>query len=96
MAAKSEARPLFGSFRLFYLKMPGRPNSIDLEVPGGDKSKEKNTLMWLQVAKLMLVMYQCQREAGEQLKPKEKQIEDVTGKFRYHSFGYPCMVTVSK
>ena len=21
--------------------MPGRPNSIDLEVPGGDKSKEK-------------------------------------------------------
>ena len=41
MAAKSEARPLFGSLRLFYLKMPGRANSIDLEVPGGDKSKEK-------------------------------------------------------
>ena len=41
MAAKSEARPLFGSLRLFYLKMAGRANSIDLEVPGGDKSKEK-------------------------------------------------------
>ena len=26
--------------------------------------------------------------AAEQLKPKEKQIEDVTGKFRYGRFGY--------
>ena len=30
--------------------------------------------------------------AAEQLKPKEKQIEDVTGKFRYDCFGYLCMV----
>ena len=30
--------------------------------------------------------------AAEQLKPKEKQIEDVTGKFRYDHFGYLCMV----
>ena len=30
--------------------------------------------------------------AAEQLKPKEKQIEDVTGKFRYNHFGYLCMV----
>ena len=30
--------------------------------------------------------------AAEQLKPKEKQIEDVTGKFRYDRFGHLCMV----
>ena len=30
--------------------------------------------------------------AAEQLKPKEKQIEDVTGKFRYDHFGHLCMV----
>ena len=30
--------------------------------------------------------------AAEQLKRKEKQIDDVTGKFRYDSFGYLCMV----
>ena len=30
--------------------------------------------------------------AAEQLKPKEKQREDVTGKFRYDHFGYLCMV----
>ena len=27
-------------------------------------------------------------KAAEQLKPKEKQTEDVTGKFRYGRFGY--------
>ena len=51
--------------------------------------------MELQVANLMLVMYQCQEQsptAAEQLKPKEKQTEDVTGKFRYDRFGYLCMV----
>ena len=36
-AAKSEARPLFGFLSLFYFKMAGRANSIDLEVPGGKK-----------------------------------------------------------
>ena len=30
--------------------------------------------------------------AAEQLKTKEKQIEYVTGKFRYDRFGYLCMV----
>ena len=30
--------------------------------------------------------------AAEQLKPKEKQREDVTEKFRYDHFGYLCMV----
>ena len=30
--------------------------------------------------------------ATEQFKPKEKQIENVTGKFRYDHFGYLCMV----
>ena len=30
--------------------------------------------------------------AAEQLKPKEKQIEDVPGKFRYDRFGYLCIV----
>ena len=38
-AAKSEARQLFGSLRIFYLKMGGRANSVVLEVPGGDKSR---------------------------------------------------------
>ena len=45
----------------------------------------------------MLVMYQCQKEARQPPNssshpPKEKQIEDVTGKFRYDRFGYLCMV----
>ena len=31
-------------------------------------------------------------KAAEQLKPKEKQTEDVTGKFRYDRFGHLCMV----
>ena len=30
--------------------------------------------------------------AAKQLKPKEKQTEDVTGKFRYDRFGHLCMV----
>ena len=29
--------------------------------------------------------------AAEQLKPKEKQIENVTGKFRYDRLGYICV-----
>ena len=30
--------------------------------------------------------------AAKQLKTKEKQTEDVTGKFRYDRFGHLCMV----
>ena len=33
--------------------------------------------------------------AAEQLKPKEKQIEAATGKFRHDRFGYICMVYVN-
>ena len=53
--------------------------------------KGKNSCMQLQVAKLMLSdvsVSEVSLTAAEQLKPKEKQIEDVTGKFRYGRFGY--------
>ena len=38
-AAELEARPLFGSLWLFYVKMVGRANSNDLEIPDGEKSR---------------------------------------------------------
>ena len=47
--------------------------------------------MQQQVAKLMLLdvsVSEVSLTAAEQLKPKENQIEDVTGKFRYGRFGY--------
>ena len=47
--------------------------------------------MQQQVAKLMLLdvsVSEVSLTAAEQLKPKEKQIEDVTGKFRYGRSGY--------
>ena len=52
--------------------------------------KGKNSWMQQQVAKLMLPdvsVSEVSLTAAEQLKPKEKQIEDVTGKFRYGRFG---------
>ena len=53
--------------------------------------QRKNSWMQQQVAKLMLLdvsVSEVSLTAAEQLKPKEKQIEDVTGKFRYGRFGY--------
>ena len=53
--------------------------------------KGKNSWMQQQVAKLMLPdvsVSEVSLTAAEQLKPKEKQIEDVTGKFRCGRFGY--------
>ena len=47
--------------------------------------------MQQQVAKLILLdvsVSEVSLTAAEQLKPKEKQIEDVTEKFRYGRFGY--------
>ena len=53
--------------------------------------QRKNSWMQQQVAKLILLdvsVSEVSLTAAEQLKPKEKQIEDVTGKFRYGRFGY--------
>ena len=53
--------------------------------------QRKNSWMQQQVAKLMLLdvsVSEVSLTAAEQLKPKEKQIEDVTGRFRYGRFGY--------
>ena len=36
-AAESGARPFFGPLWLFCVKMAGRANSNDLEIPGGEK-----------------------------------------------------------
>ena len=75
-------------------KLARRANSNELEIPCGEKSrfsKEKNSWMQQMVAKLMLPdvsVSEVSLTAAEQLKPKEKQIEDVTGKFRYGRFGY--------
>ena len=47
--------------------------------------------MQQQVAKLILLdvsVSEVSLTAAEQLKPKENQKEDVTGKFRYGRFGY--------
>ena len=53
--------------------------------------QRKNSWMQQQVAKLILLdvsVSEVSLTAAEQLKPKENQKEDVTGKFRYGRFGY--------
>jgi len=80
-----------GSLWLFYVKMVGRANSNDLEIPGGESfSKEKivNVIPSSKVGVGHVSVSEGSSTAAEQLKPKAKQIEDVTGKFRYDRFGY--------
>ena len=85
--------------------MAGRANSNDLEIPGGGKSriyflrlsfsKEKEFLNVTPSSKVDVGDVSVSGEsstAAEQLKPKEKQIKHVTGKFRYDRFGYLCVV----
>ena len=100
-ATESEARPLLIGSR----KMAWRANSNDLEIPVEEKSrvyflrlsfsKEKKLL---NVTPSSVVDFgdvsvsEGSSTAAGQLKRKEKQIDDVTGKFRHDSFGYLCMV----
>ena len=99
-ATESEARPLLIGSR----KMAWRASSNDLEIPGEEKSRFYFLRLSFSRKKLLNVtpsskvdfgdvsVSEGSSTAAEQLKRKEKQIDDVTGKFRYDSFGYLCMV----